>query len=97
MDWVPGHFVSDDYALGKFDGTTLYERSDHLEYTDWGTLNADFSKGITQSFMLSSANFFVKEFGFDGIRVDAVSNLLFEKGDVGLFVVLLICSWVCIQ
>lgn len=83
LDFVPGHFVADAHALGKFDGTALYERSDHLEYTEWGTLNADLGKGITVSYMLSCMNYYTKLYGFDGIRIDAVSNIIYERGVEG--------------
>jgi len=79
MDWVPSHFAKDSYSLSKFDGTHLYENSDREKYINklWGTYNFDFEKDQVKSFLMSSACYFLSEFHIDGLRVDAVSNLLY--------------------
>ena len=79
MDWVPAHFTRDAHGLGLFDGTPLFEHADprRNEMPQWGTLLFDFEKTQVQSFLLSSAIFWLNEFHFDGIRVDAVSCMLY--------------------
>ncbi len=83
LDWVLGHICKDDFGLYRFDGTYLYEyeSSDIRENYDWGTANLDFNKGITKSFMLSNAMFFIKYYKVDGFRIDAVRNLIYYLGD----------------
>ena len=79
MDWVPAHFPRDEFALRRFDGTALYEHpnpklGDNLQ---WGTHMFDFTKGAVRSFLLSSAMYWLKEYHMDGLRVDAVSFMLY--------------------
>lgn len=78
VDWVPGHFACDSFGLSAFDGTPLFESEDKaLAYNRmWGSVNTDFSKPEVCSFFLSSACFLTDVFGIDGIRVDAVSNMI---------------------
>jgi len=85
MDWVPGHFCRNDYALSYFDGTPTYEYSDPNRGVNnrWGTLNFDLGKSQVHSFLISNAIFWLEEFHFDGIRVDAVSNMLYLDYDDG--------------
>ena len=79
MDWVPAHFTRDAHGLARFDGTPLFEHPDprRSDMPQWGTLLFDFDKTQVQSFLLSSAMFWLNEYHFDGIRVDAVSCMLY--------------------
>ncbi|NLM97082.1 MAG: 1,4-alpha-glucan branching protein GlgB [Halanaerobiaceae bacterium] len=81
LDWVPSHFCVDDHGLAQFDGTCLYEPADpSLAYNEWSSLNFDFGKKEVLSFLLSNAYYWFDIFHIDGLRVDAVSNLLYLKG-----------------
>lgn len=82
MDFVPVHFALDDYALAYYDGTPLYEYpSNDVGYSEWGSHNFIHSRGEVQSFLKSAANYWIKEYHFDGIRMDAVRNLIYWNGD----------------
>ncbi|MDK6291399.1 MULTISPECIES: 1,4-alpha-glucan branching protein GlgB [Aerococcus] len=85
MDWVPGHFVINDDAMANFDGGPTFEYSDprRAKNIRWGTLNFDLGKNQVQSFLISNAIYWLEEFHFDGLRVDAVSNMLYLDYDEG--------------
>lgn len=82
MDFVPVHFAVNDYALANYDGTALYEYpSDDVGYNEWGSRNFNHAKGEVQSFLKSAAAYWLDLYHFDGIRVDAVRNLIYWQGD----------------
>ncbi|MBE6099436.1 MAG: 1,4-alpha-glucan branching protein GlgB [Anaerovibrio sp.] len=79
MDWVPGHFCKDNQGLRDFDGQNLYE-SDNIQRADnagWGTINFDYGRTEVQSFLISNALFWMEQYHIDGLRIDAVANMLY--------------------
>ena len=82
LDFVPVHFVKDNYGLRSFDGTPLFEYPNpHDANSQWDTLNFDLWKEEVRSFLLSSASFWLETYHVDGLRVDAVSNIIFWHGN----------------
>ena len=81
LDFVPTHFVLDSHALLQFDGSCLYEPDDpNARFSQWGSALFDFTKPHVLSFLRSSLDFWCSVYHFDGIRYDAVSNLIYHNG-----------------
>ena len=81
IDFAPVHFATDKWALAKYDGTCLFEYSNKWRISPWGSYQFDLGKDPVRSFLMSAMNYFVDYFHFDGIRVDAVSNIIYYNGD----------------
>ncbi len=79
LDWVPGHFPTDDFSLGKFDGTSLYEHEDPRKgfHREWGTYTFNHGRIEVANFLVASALYWLREFHIDGLRVDAVSSIIY--------------------
>ncbi|MEN8079346.1 1,4-alpha-glucan branching protein GlgB [Clostridioides difficile] len=82
MDFVPVHFAIDGFALANYDGTPLYEYPhEDIAISQWGSKNFMHSKGEVRSFLQSAANYWLEEYHFDGLRVDALSNIIYWQGN----------------
>ena len=82
LDFVPVHFAVDSYALATYDGTALYEYPHQdVGVSEWGSYNFLHSRGEVRSFLQSAANYWLKEYHFDGLRMDAISRMIYWQGD----------------
>ena len=79
IDWVPAHFPTDAFALGKFDGSALYEHEDPRQgfHQDWGTLIPNFGRHEVRAFLIASALSWMDRYHIDGLRVDAVASMIY--------------------
>ena len=82
LDFVPVHFAVDSYGLFRYDGSALYEYPNNdVGLSEWGSCNFMHSRGEVKSLLQSSANFWLREYHFDGLRMDAISRIIFWQGD----------------
>ncbi len=79
LDWVPGHFPTDSFSLGRFDGTSLYEHMDSRQgfHPHWGTYIFNFGRNEVANFLIANALFWFEQMHIDGLRVDAVASMLY--------------------
>lgn len=82
LDFVPVHFAVDSYGLGQYDGSALYEYPNYdVGVSEWGSYNFMHSRGEVRSFLQSCANYWLKEYHFDGLRMDAISRIIYWNGE----------------
>lgn len=82
LDFVPVHFAVDGYALANYDGTALYEYPHQdVGRSEWGSCNFIHSRGEVRSFLQSCASYWMEEYHVDGLRMDAISNMIYWQGD----------------
>ncbi|MCL4108715.1 UNVERIFIED_CONTAM: hypothetical protein GTU68_049056 [Idotea baltica] len=80
LDWVPGHFPTDDHGLAQFDGTALYEHANPHEgfHKDWNTLIYNYGRREVKNYLVANALYWMEEYHLDGLRVDAVASMLYR-------------------
>lgn len=84
LDFVPVHFAVDGYALSEYDGSCLYEYPNNdIGYNEWGSKNFNHARGEVCTFLQSAADYWLSVYHFDGLRMDAISNLIYWQGDCG--------------
>lgn len=82
IDFVPVHFAVDSYGLANFDGTPMYESQfKDIAYSEWGSCNFDHTKPVVNSFLKSAADYWLSVYHFDGLRMDAISRVIYWNGD----------------
>jgi 1,4-alpha-glucan branching enzyme len=79
LDWVPAHFPTDSFALGRFDGTALFEHLDPRQgqHPEWGTYIFNYGRNEVRNFLIANALAWLEDFHVDGLRVDAVASMLY--------------------
>ena len=79
LDWVPGHFATDEWALARFDGLPLYEHPDPRKgwHPEWGSNIFDYGRPEVRNFLVANAIYWLEEFHLDGLRVDGVASMLY--------------------
>ena len=80
LDWVVGHFPTDEHGLARFDGTALYEHADPREgyHQDWNTLIFNYGRHEVRNYLTGNALYWIERFGIDGLRVDAVASMIYR-------------------
>lgn len=80
LDWVPGHFPSDEHGLSTFDGTALYEYADPREgfHQDWNTLIYNYGRNEVRNYLAGNAFYWMERFGIDALRIDAVASMIYR-------------------
>ena len=82
LDFVPVHFAIDPYGLAQYDGSALYEYPHQdVGVSEWGSYNFIHSRGEVRSFLQSAADYWLREYHFDGLRMDAISRIIYWQGD----------------